>query len=81
MTRVDEGAFTENRGPLQDVAQLSNVSRPVILEERLSCLARQTSRWPAEGPADLLQKGLAQRHDVGGTLAQRRYLDVETPRR
>ena len=77
MVRVDERAFTENRGPLQDVAKLSNVSRPVILEKRLSCLPRQTSGWPAERPADLLQKGLAQRHDVGGTLAQRRNLDVE----
>jgi hypothetical protein len=39
------------------------------------------SGGPAEGPADLLQKGLAQRHDVGRTFAQRRNLDVEDPRR
>ena len=57
MIRVDERAFTENRGPLQDVAKLSNVSRPVILEERLSCLARQTSGWPAEGPRNVPQFG------------------------
>ena len=77
MVRVDERAFTENRGPLQHIAKLSNVARPVVLEKRLSCLARQTSGWPAEGPADLLQKRLAQRNDVGRTLAQRRNLDVE----
>ena len=59
--------------------KLSDVSRPVILEERLSCLARQPSGGPAERPADLLQKGLAQRHDVGRTFAQRRNLDVEDP--
>ena len=77
MIRVDERAFTENRGPLQDVAKLSNVSWPVISEKGLSCLARQTGGWPAEGPADLLQKHFAQRHDIGGTLAQGRDLDVE----
>ena len=76
MIRVDERAFAENRCPLQDIAELSDVSRPLILKERLSCLTRQTGGWPAEGPADLLQKGFARRHDVGGTLAQWRNLDV-----
>ena len=79
MVRVDERAFTENRGPFQDIAKLSNVSRPLILEQCMSCIARQTSGWPAEGPADLLQKRLAQRNDVGWTVAQRRNLDVEDP--
>ena len=48
MVRVDERAFAQNRGPLEDIAKLSNVPRPLILEKRLSCLARQTSGWPAE---------------------------------
>src|SRR4030095_4752468 len=77
MRRVDERAFAQNRRPLQDVAKLSNIPRPVILEKGLSRIARQTSRWPAEGPADLVQKRFAQRHDVGATVAQRRNLDVE----
>ena len=81
MARVDERAFAENRSPLQDVAKLANVSRPLILERGLSCVARQTSRRPAERPADILQKRLAQRNDIGRTVAQRRNLDVETPRR
>ena len=33
--------------------------------------------WPAERSADLLQKRLAQRNDIGATVAQRRNLDVE----
>src|SRR5678815_5233155 len=77
MSRVDGRAFAQNRRPLQDIAELSNVSRPVIFEKDLSCIARQTGGWPAEGLADLLQKRLAQRHDIGTTLAQRRNLDVE----
>jgi len=70
MRRVDERAFAQNRRPLQDVAKLSNIAGPVILEKGLSCVTRQTSRWPTEGPADLLQKHLAQRHDIDATLAE-----------
>src|SRR4030095_300988 len=77
MCRIDEPAFAQNRRPLQDIAKLSNVPGPVILEKGLLCIARQTSRWPAEGPADLLQERLAQRHDIDATIAQRRNLDVE----
>src|SRR4029450_8602684 len=77
MVRVDERAFTENRGPLQDVAKLSNVPGPVVLEKRLSCLARQTSGGPPERRANLLQGYIAQRHDIRGTFAQRRNPDVE----
>ena len=81
MGRVDERAFAQNRGPLQDVAKLSNVPRPVILEKGLSCLARQTSRWPAEGPADLLQKRLAQRHDIARRSRSGGIWMSKTPRR
>src|SRR4029450_11048223 len=77
MSGVDERAFTQNRCPLQHVAELSHVSRPVILEKGLSCLARETSRGPADRSADFLEKRLAQRHDVGRTIPQRRNLDVE----
>src|ERR1700752_586572 len=77
MGRVDDCAFAQNRGPLQDVAKLSNIPRPVVLEKGLSCIARQTSRWPAEGLAGLLQKRLTQRQDIDATIAQRRNLDVE----
>ena len=76
---VDGRPFAENRGPFEHIAKLSYVPWPFVLEERLSCLARQTSGRATEGPADLLQKALAQRHDVGRPLAQRRNLDVEDP--
>src|SRR4029453_19471355 len=35
---VDRRALAENRGPLQDITQLSDVARPGILEERLAGL-------------------------------------------
>ena len=69
MSRVDERAFAENRGALQHIAKLSNVARPLILEKGASCLSCQTSRWPVECSADLLQKCLAQRNDIGRTIA------------
>jgi hypothetical protein len=48
MFGVDERAFAENRGALQDVAKLSNVARPLVLKQALACLASQTSGRPAE---------------------------------
>ena len=69
MVCLDQRAFAENRRALQYVPKLSNVSWPLISKKGLSCLARQTCGLPPEGPADLLQKGFAQRHDIGGTFA------------
>src|SRR4029453_11118717 len=77
MVGINECAFAQDRGPLQDIVQLSNVSGALMLEKYVSCLARQTSRRPTERRADLLQKRFAQRKDVGRTLAQRRNPDVE----
>jgi len=42
-----------------------------------SRLARQLGRGTADRPADLLEKRLAQRHDVGRAGTQRWKLDVE----
>src|SRR4029453_324454 len=77
MVGVNERAFAQDRGPLQDIAYVSNVSGPLILEKGVSCMARQTSGWPAERAANLLQNRFAERKDVGRTLAQRRNPDVE----
>jgi hypothetical protein len=46
-------------------------------EQSVSRICCQTDWRPAEGRADVLQKRLAHRHDVGRTVAQRRNLDVE----
>src|SRR5678816_2341844 len=77
MAHVDRLALTEDCGPFQHIAKLSHVAGPLVLEKRGSCLARQFSGWSSKGPADFLQKGVAQGNDVRGTIAQRRNLDVE----
>src|SRR6185369_784855 len=77
MAHVDRPAFTEDRRPFQDIAKLSHIPGPLVLKKCGSGLARQFSGWSSEGAADLLQRGVAQRNDVRGTIAQRRNLDVE----
>ena len=58
--RRDQAAFTENRGPLERIAQLPHVSRPVVVHERLLGVACQTRRGPPERPADLFEKRFAE---------------------
>src|SRR5678815_4171783 len=77
MVCVDEPTFAENGRPLQDVAELSNVARPLIFEQCGSRVSCQTSGRPAEGLADVLQERLAHRNDIDRALAQRRNPDVE----
>src|SRR6187549_690211 len=77
MAHVDRPAVTEDRCPFQNIAKLSHVTGPLVLKKCGSGLARQFSGWSSEGPADLLQRAVAQRDDVRGTIAQRRNLDVE----
>ena len=56
MASVDERAFAQNRCPFEDVAKLSNVTRPVILKKCVLRVTGQTRRRPAKRPADFLQK-------------------------
>ena len=81
MAHVDRPAVTEDRGPFQDIAQLSHVAGPLVLEKRGSGLARQFSGWSSEGPADLLQKP-----SLSGTMSEARSRSggiwmSKTPRR
>ena len=45
----DESAFAQNGRTFQHVVKLAHVSWPGILEQRLSCITRQTRQRPAEG--------------------------------
>src|SRR5260370_1799235 len=77
MLRADQASLAQNRRALQGVAQLADIARPVIPEQRRSGISREGGRWTPEGFADLLQERLAQQEDVGAALAQRRNADVE----
>ena len=48
MARIDERALADNRSPLQGIAQLADVARPVILDKDGSRLSRQSDRRAAE---------------------------------
>src|SRR5262249_11410034 len=77
MLRVNETTFGENRRALERVAQLADVSRPAVIEQRLARVLGESGRLTPKRLADLLQERLAQRQDVGPTLTQRDNPDVE----
>jgi hypothetical protein len=76
----DERVLAQDRRTLEGVAQFADVSRPVVLQERLACLARQAGKRPGEGAAELLQERFAQRQDIRAAFAERRDVDVEDRR-
>ena len=67
----------ENRGPLEDVAQLANVAGPVIVEQQPARITRDAGRRPPEAAAVFVEERLTQRQHVLFALAQRRQLDRE----
>ena len=73
----DEPPVAENRRPLEDVAQLADVARPVVLNQQAACLTRDPAGRPAESPRDVGQERLAQRQDVVTPVTQRWQPDRE----
>ena len=53
MLGCDETAVAQDGGALEDVVQLSDVARPVVLEESLPHLSLNARGRAAEGPSDL----------------------------
>ena len=79
MLCADEPSFTQNRRALQRVPQLAHISRPVVPEQRLSRVARQTRRRTSERARDLLEEGVAEQDDVGLTLTEAAPGECRTP--
>src|SRR5262245_32714767 len=77
MLRADQAAFTENRGPLQGIAQLADIAWPFILKQRSLRIPRQAGRWTSEGLSNFLKERIAQRKNVCLTLPERRNADVK----
>src|SRR5258705_11321936 len=68
----DEATFAEDRGPLEHVAQLAHVPRPVVSEERGLRLFGQARGGKGQRTADVLQEGAGEMREVVLPLAQRR---------
>src|ERR1700682_2329100 len=77
MLGADHPSLAQNRRALERVPQLAHVPRPVVPEQHFSCLACQTGWRTPEGLRDLVEKGIAEQHDVALALAKRRQADVE----
>src|SRR5262249_56979175 len=77
MFRHNEPAISETRRTFQDVAQLANVSWPVILGQCLLGFARYAGRRTPDRLANLKQKCLAERKNIVEPLAERRQPQLE----
>ena len=48
MTALDDAVVAQNRGTLQHIAQLPDVARPTVPQQRITCLVGQTGSRDAE---------------------------------
>src|SRR5438445_728234 len=74
---ADEPRPAQHHRPLDDVAQLAHVARPVIALELLVRLAGEAADLAVVLPIELLDEALAQQRNVLAALPQRRQVDRE----
>ena len=79
-SRVIEAAVAQDRRALDGVAQLADVARPSVGQQRLCASRAMSPRPAADSAADLVQESLGKRQDVVAPLAQRRQPDLERRR-
>ena len=72
---VNQFALREDRGLLHDVAQLAHVAGPLMAEEPLERLVRETPRRRSVALAEEPEEALGNGNDVLGPIAQRRDRD------
>ena len=77
MLGSDQPTFAQNRRALEGVAQLSDVARPVVLQQCCLRFAGESCGRAAKELANLVKKGFAQSQNVPGAVAQMWELDVE----
>src|SRR5262249_22225748 len=69
--------FAQDRGPLEDIAELAHVARPAVAAKALPRVARDPGWRPAQAAAVLREKRVRQRQYVIAPLAQRRQPNRE----
>src|SRR5262249_23134799 len=77
MLARDEAPVRQDRRSFEHVPQLTDVAGPVVVGQRLACVARDPGRRSSEAAPDLVQERLAQRKNVVRTVAKGRDVDVE----
>src|SRR5207245_3003770 len=73
----DEATFTQDGGPLEHVAQLAHVARPVVRDQRGLRLFGQAGGGTDERACEVLQEGVGEQGDVALPFAQRWDPDLE----
>src|SRR5262249_1957122 len=75
--RGDQAALAQNRRALEGVVQFTHVSRPFVLQQRVTSVEAQFEVRPTRRLADVVEKRVAERQDIAAPVAQGRQLDLE----
>src|SRR5262249_32926166 len=70
VTPLDHALLAQNCGRLEDIAQLADVARPAVRDERVARLVAEPRRWAPERIAEFGQKLLREQRDVARPLAE-----------
>ena len=65
MLGVDQGSIAQDQGPLEDVAQLTDIAGPLMTPQCLHRFSRQCCR----GGSELAEKGSRKRQNIVAPLA------------
>ena len=73
MLGVDQRSIAQDQGPLEHVAQLTDIAGPFVTAQCLNRLSRQCRR----GGSELAEKASRKRQNIVAPLAERRKANVE----
>ena len=73
--RIDDIIIGDDKGPFENVFQLSDVSGPIILHQAAHDLSRNLSHIFVKFAIEDVDKVIDQKGDVVNSLAQGRYMD------
>ncbi len=74
---IDNGTIGKNDGTFDDVLELPDVPRPIVVEQGLNRFGGKLETWAVVLVAVFLEKVLDQKRDVLFALAQRRNVHVD----
>src|ERR1700732_4754070 len=73
----DEPTLTQDCPALERIVQLADVARPLVPQQHLQRVWRQSCRRTSRRSIELLQECVGQQGDVSTPLAQGRNADIE----
>src|SRR5262245_27288588 len=77
MLAGDETPVRKDGRAFEHVPQLADIARPVVVDERLPCVPRDSGGRSSKRSADLVEECLAERQDIVAASPQRRQRELE----